>query len=184
MRTSVIASTTLHVAVWGSVAALIYLWWAAPSSVPGARLPSGTAPTPLDPSPSAARRVTSWKSDQPNGDGELVIKWDGALVPVGAEMIALGKWLGQDALQSPRRDLVLVVEGELTDRYGARTTVPVLILRWPSADWRRVAWETITPSLVIDLATPVLVHPAIRDAVASWCATLSLARSSMCRRDR
>lgn len=96
------------------------------------------------------------------------------------DALKLGKWMRRDQSRFPSRDVALTVRMPLSDRYGGVTMHDVLTLTWPSAEWRKVQWDTVTNDRVVALAQASSVHPALRDDINKWCSVNAARRWQGC----
>jgi hypothetical protein len=85
------------------------------------------------------------------------------------DAITLGKWMSRHPDRAPSGDVALTLRINLIDKYGAVSEREVLTLRWANEDWRKVQWETVTPSLIVGLAELPMAWPAVHDNVRAWC---------------
>jgi hypothetical protein len=88
---------------------------------------------------------------------------------VAVDATTLGNWMRRSQDRFPSADIAITARMDLVDRYGAVSAHDVLTLRWPSAEWRKVQWDTIPTARLVALSDAVFVHPAIRKDLTEWC---------------
>lgn len=86
------------------------------------------------------------------------------------DCLALGRWMSRHVSRRPEGDVAVTMRTRLVDRYGHISRHEVLTLRWPADDWAEVNWDAITPKMLAELASVSTAFPAVRPALASWCA--------------
>lgn len=133
---------------------------------------------------SVGQRYVSWRIEA-GADAELLVRGDGGprtLDDLANDIRALGRWtsLKPDA-RLPARDVILVYESRLVDRYGAVSTAPVVIVRFARSEWVKVQWETIPAASLLHLGRMVMLHPAAGPGAKAWCLAHSSPERGFCR---
>lgn len=95
--------------------------------------------------------------------------WDYWLFRIGEDAIELGKWMAKDSQRTPAGDVQIVIESQLSDRYGKAFVSPTFGIRWTLDDWSKVEWGSISPDQMIALGDMRLAFPAVRQGIVAWC---------------
>lgn len=85
------------------------------------------------------------------------------------DAVKLGRWMAEKPERGVAGDVAVTYRTNVSDRFGSINAMEVLTLRWKGEDWRRVQWQTVTPDLLVALASAPMMHTVIRDKVRSWC---------------